>query len=410
MVPAALPQDHGRTANGLGQRRPQQRWPALDGLRGIAVLLVVFYHFHAPGPGLLHLRGGWAGVDVFFVLSGFLITGLLLREHDRTGRVSLGAFYRRRFWRLVPALLLLVLGWEVASTFLSWPGQTVVYTAGARARDLLMLSSMGLNWWWVAGAPVPPGFGALWSLAVEDQFYLLWAPVVALLCLVRARAQRTRLILMIAAGGAAISAVECFALYPTHHDQVRIYFATDTRAQGLLIGAVAAVLWEQHKVLPEHMSRVLAVAGAFAIALVGVFIDDASPWRVEGSFTLLALATLFVVRHVVNYEQSRFAHALSWRPLRWTGRRSYAIYLWHAPIATYMYSLPGSTSSSRFGWPAYFGGIALALVMAEVSWRLVERRCFDHAHAHAPRAGGTAQRQFPAPGGTVGGGLPRAPA
>lgn len=364
--------DDPASGNGPGHAR-RKRWPALDGLRGIAILLVLLYHFHWPGPALGHLVGGWGGVDIFFVLSGFLITDLLVRERERTGRLSFRSFYKRRWKRLGPALLVMVFAFEIIVTFLPWPGGTTSYPPLMRLRDLGTLFSLGINWWGIFGVPTPPFMGAMWSLAVEEQFYLIWPLVIVWAYRGRTTAAARRLMWIVAAGAAAVSAVECLALYPTHTNQVRIYFATDTRAQGLLIGALVALAWHTGRRLDVRSSRACAIAGLLIIAVVALRVADSNPFRVNGAFTVLAAATAAVVLHVLWEPTSAIARGLQWSPLRWVGRRSYALYLWHAPIATFLYAVPGSAASTRFGWPGYVGGIALSFVLAELSWRLVEQ-------------------------------------
>jgi peptidoglycan/LPS O-acetylase OafA/YrhL len=164
-------------------------------------------------------------------------------------------------------------------------------------------------------------------------------------------------------------------LYPSHLNQVRIYFGTDTRAQGLLVGAAAALLWSSGFRLSQVVSLGLAGLGALAICLVATQVRDANPFRVNGAFPLLAVSTALVLLNVVWEPGSLFARVLSWSPLRWAGRRSYAIYLWHAPIATFLYGTPtGLSGATRFGWAGFVGGIALSLVLAELSWRWLESR------------------------------------
>ena len=361
-----------------------ERSTALDGLRGIAVMCVVFYHFHMPGDGLHHLVGGWAGVDIFFALSGFLITSLLLAEYERRGRIDLRAFYERRFWRLVPALLLLIVTYEIVTVFVWWPGQAQAYAPLERLQNVGMVFSGLLNWLGIAGQPTPPGFGGLWSLAVEDQFYLIWPALLLLLLRFRGPGRRiaylrTLRITLVLAGA---SALECFVLFPSNPDQVRIYFATDTRAQGLLLGAAAAIGMRLVRPPRRQLSGTFAILGACTIAVIVARVTDSNPFRVEGSFTILACASVAVIMHCVWYKASWIARLLSHSTMQWLGRRSYAIYLWHVSIATFLYNTsPTTLSNTRGGWPGYFAGIGAALALSELSWQLVERRALARSHS-----------------------------
>ena len=357
------------------------------------MLLVVSYHFRIPGPGLRRLQGGWSGVDLFFALSGFLITGLLLEERESRGLVDLAGFYRRRWRRLGPALLAMVAVGEVVATFIRWPGQHS-YGVGARLTDLASLASLGINWRIASGATVGPLFGAMWSLAVEEQFYLVW-PLVIVAAYQRRGHARARTVLAVGAAVAVtLSALECVALYPGHPDQVRIYFATDTRAQGLLIGALAALVWRSGRRLSREASAALAAAGVAAIVYIAIGVDDTSPFRMDGAFTVLAASAASVMLHTMWEPGSLLARALAWRPLRYFGSRSYALYLWHAPVAAFLYGT-GPTGSPRFGWGGYTGGLLLSLLLAEASWQLVEKRTNGAGRPARPAGGRRAVAPVP---------------
>src|SRR5918992_2342578 len=213
--------------------------PGLDGLRALAVIAVLLYHAE-----LSWLPGGFLGVEVFFVISGYLITALLLTEWWQHGRVDLKRFWIRRARRLLPALYLL-LAVTLAYAVLFLPGEV----AGLRG-DVIAALGYVTNWYLVLGNESyfeaigrPSLLKHLWSLAVEEQFYLLWPPVLALGLGVGATRWRERRVLLVALAGAAASALLMALLYRPEVDPSRIYFGTDTRATGLLIGAALAFAW-----------------------------------------------------------------------------------------------------------------------------------------------------------------------
>ncbi len=229
------------------------RYRGLDGLRAIAVTTVILFHLTPGG-----LPGGYLGVDVFFVISGFLITSLLLREHGDTGRLHLPGFWCRRARRLLPALALVVLASCAAAVAI---GGDVLVGIG---RQVLGAATFSYNWLAIANNAsyfddtVPELFRNLWSLAVEEQFYLVWPLVVAALLLLRRRTWMLLPVLLLAAGSVAT-----MTLLPAT-DPTRLYYGTDTHSFGLAIGAALAIAAQ----LPWHrlLQRVLPVAGAVAIA------------------------------------------------------------------------------------------------------------------------------------------------
>jgi peptidoglycan/LPS O-acetylase OafA/YrhL len=307
----------GVTAERLGYR------PELDGLRGVAVLAVVVAH---AWPALL--PGGWVGVDLFFVLSGYLITRLMIEERDRTGRVDLRAFYRRRVLRLAPALVLLLAVLLAVGT--ATPGQAAtVYLT---------------NWVLAFGGDA----GALdhtWSLAVEEQFYLLW-PVGFLLLRHRPK---------VIVGIVAAVVVWRFALAAGGASDYRTYAGFDTRADALLIGCLLAFLPISHRL------RWAAVA---LLVVVGVAVPHDNPVMAFGGYTAVAVAAAVVIAAATG----PWAWALSWRPLVRVGRVSYGLYLFHSPImgwliARHIYDGP----------TLLIVGGGTALVAALASYALIER-------------------------------------
>jgi len=304
------------------------RAPGLDGVRALAVLSVLGFHESLPW-----LRGGFLGVDVFFVLSGFLITDILAAKFGRDGNVGLRTFWQRRARRLLPALGLMLLAVTAAVTVLE-----------ASQRNTLPPALLGAvtytSNWWQAFAHVsyfslygpPPVFQHLWSLAVEEQFYLIWPLVVTVvLLLLRNRALRV----LFAWAAAAASAFAMFAIYVPGKDPSLVYYGTDTHASALLIGAALALTWP--------LKKVAATAGKLRLSFdvlgaIGLLVLGWAAWHFSGSdpfvypygLVIAALAAGGLV--LAAAAPGRIAALLSWAPLRWLGVRSYGIYLWHWPV------------------------------------------------------------------------------
>jgi peptidoglycan/LPS O-acetylase OafA/YrhL len=339
--------------------------PALDGIRAIAVIAVLLYH-----ADLLWAPGGFLGVEVFFVLSGFLITALLWSELIATGGLGFRGFWFRRARRLLPALfgLLVVV---LAAFLIGWPHEIATIRG-----DVAAAFSYSSNWYLIGvkrsyfqtfGRPSP--FGHLWSLAIEEQFYLVWP---LLLTLLFARIRRPKRVAAYIGGAALLSASAMWIFYSSA-DPSRVYYGTDTRAAGLLIGAALAVVWRPW--IPGYKSRIgprtleLAAVGAGAI-LVWAFVrwDEFSSFTYRPGIQIVALASAVLVAASVHPE-TRLHAILGWKPLRWIGRRSYGIYLWHWPV--YVVTRPGID----IGWsngPVLVLRLAITLLLAELSFRYVE--------------------------------------
>ncbi|MEZ5183097.1 MAG: acyltransferase family protein [Acidimicrobiales bacterium] len=302
--------------------------PALDGLRGAAVAAVLAYH-------LDHLAGGYLGVDLFFVLSGFLITSLLLAERAGQGRVVLADFWARRARRLLPALLLFLLG---VAAFAQWIARPVDLDAirGDALATLLYVANwhdiaQGQSYWDISLAPSP--LQHTWSLAIEEQFYVLWPLAFAWLAAVatRRRAAAERVVLVVAGVGAALSAALLVGLHAAGASDSRLYQGTDTRAAALLLGAALAAWHRSRPVGGEReVARARAVGGVAALALGALWIglDGTSPWLYRGGLAVASVLATVVIAAVVR-GGGPLARALSVAPLRFLGTISYGLYLWH---------------------------------------------------------------------------------
>jgi peptidoglycan/LPS O-acetylase OafA/YrhL len=305
--------------------------PALDGIRGIAVLLVLLFHLRVPG-----FHAGFIGVDLFFVLSGFLITSLLLEEIRRTGRISVPAFWARRARRLLPALVLVLLVVGIVTWF------TATYTERAAIRgDLLATTGYVANWHLISTSTYFADVGVdsplehTWSLGIEEQFYLVWPLLVFAVAALAIRPRRG--IAVLALLGATASAV-ALALLWSSGDPERAYMGTDARIFEPLLGAAGAafVASPGGRARLERSGSWVVAAGAAAILVSLVAIPPGDRMYALGGAVLVSMGALAIVAPMWIGAGGAASAPLSWRPLAWIGVVSYGAYLWHWPIVLWL--------------------------------------------------------------------------
>ena len=340
-----------------------EKWrPGLDGLRAIAVLGVMAYH--EPN---VELAGGFLGVDLFFVLSGFLITGLLLDERRRSGTVSLRAFWNRRARRLLPALAGLLFAVVVVTMIIGDVSQQRNLPGGVLS-SIFYVSNWNLitqhqSYFDQFGSLSP--LRHLWSLAIEEQFYLLW-PLIVLACLTRSR----RLLIVVTAV-ATICSIGLMAFLLGDGDPSRSYYGTDTRAFSLLIGALGAIFaW--HLRPSGRRTFLLSVIGLTGLAAAFAFIHDDDRWMYRGGFVLFAVLALGVI--ILASGDTFVSKAMAHPVLRKIGFLSYALYLWHWPVRVYLTDarlhLPDSTAGD---WAGVAVRLAVTFGLSWLSMELIER-------------------------------------
>lgn len=341
----------------------------LDGIRAIAVIMVLAYHLK-----LALFKSGFLGVTVFFVLSGYLITGILISEVEEEGTIDLKNFWLRRIRRLVPA----VMSMAVVIIFVSAVVNRVIFTKGCK--DFLA-SVLGFNNWWqifnkvsyFEAAGVPSPFTHCWSLAIETQFYLIY-PLILLgiykLAKSRGegRAKRGLLFAGVTLLLALISVILMIVLFNPQQDASRVYYGTDTRAFSLLFGALLAILWD-YRMVPRRLSAsVNMVLGSvsFAVLLVMTIAINGSSnfWYRGGQFFGTILTVLMV--YAVSGRKTWLSRFLSNPVLKWIGDRSYSIYLWHYPIILLI------SKGIKASWWITLIEIVLSVVLAELSYRFIE--------------------------------------
>ena len=334
------------------------RVPALDGIRAVAIAGVLLFHNYSF-EGFRHWGGGFLGVDVFFVLSGYLITTLLLRERNRSGRIDLRRFWTRRARRLLPAVCVLVLIEAIVARFVLDP-----VSAAPLRGDAIGSLFYFENWRLAMGSATTASH--TWSLAVEEQWYLVWPLLLGgLLFLARGR---VRIISCFVALLAVASAIECAILF--RGDGTRAYFGTDTRAQGLLIGALLALV-VLHR--PRGHSRLVQFSGwcgAAFLVWIAMSLKGPADWVYRGGFFAVAVAAALVIAAVTHSEDALLARILSLRPLVAVGIISYGLYLYHLPV--FLWLTPSSTNLD--GLQLLGLRVGVSAVIAVASYHLVEKR------------------------------------
>ena len=334
----------------------------LDSLRGLAILGVILYHINFNW-----MPGGFLGVTVFFVLSGYLITDILAMEWKRNKRIDLKKFWLSRARRLLPGMLVMLV------ITLAWI--TIFHSSlleKMRGDSLAALFYVS-NWWYIYDNfnQISP-LNHFWSLAVEEQFYVIWPFIISLgLYYIK---KQSRMILLICLGTFA-SALAMAILYEPGVDPSRIYYGTDTRAFSLLIGAVLALVWPSNRLANKIIPKarfILDVVGGIALIIILVMFwktNQYDPFLYKGGMVLLSIATALLVANLAH-PASRIAQFLRFRPLRWVGIRSYGIYLWHYPILTL--TTP-KVNAGDFSIIRAILQFLLIILIAQISWKFIEK-------------------------------------
>jgi peptidoglycan/LPS O-acetylase OafA/YrhL len=356
----------GRLFGGRGKTtKTRTRAPGLDGVRALAVLAVMGFH-----EGASELSGGFLGVDIFFVLSGFLITDLLIAQYDRDGRLDLRDFWARRARRLLPPLAVMLVMVTAAATIIE-PGQ------GASLRlALLAAATYTSNWYqmlhhvsYFGALGPPPPLDHLWSLAIEEQFYLAW-PLALWLFIMRLNGRRTCAWVTLIA--ASLSALAMALQYRSGGNPSAVYYGTDTHASALLIGAALALAYPLTTLAATSAAQTrrldaVGTAGLAALAWAVGHFSGTDPAVYPVGLILAALGAAALVAAAAS--NGVIASITSLPPLRWVGIRSYGIYLWHWPVIALTAALAGPGPTSPWLWLIETG---ITIALAAASWRFIE--------------------------------------
>ncbi len=339
--------------------------PALDGLRGLAVAGVVAFH-------LGHLQGGFLGVDLFFTLSGYLITRLLLLEIANTGRVSMRAFWTRRAWRLLPVLYVLLAALAVYAATAARPDE-LEGIRGPGISALLFVS----NWWFIADGngywdlfTAPSPLEHVWSLSIEQQFYVVW-PLLAVAILRSGRGRSRLLATTVALAAASTTVLAVLA----REDVSRAYFGSGARMSSILVGAALAIVVDRGdawlpRVAQSRAAPWIGLGAATLIAWTWVTIDGATDrWFYTGGFLLHAIAVAAIVGLLLHHRSSLPARLLAFGPIRLLGVISYGVYLWHWPTIV----LLDEARTGLDGVALLLARLATTLALSVASYRLIEK-------------------------------------
>ncbi|HBJ9582422.1 TPA: acetyltransferase [Staphylococcus pseudintermedius] len=341
--------------------------PGLDGVRAVAVIAIIIYHLNPQW-----LSGGFLGVDTFFVISGYLITSLLLTEYHNTGKIELMSFWLRRVKRLIPAVLFLVMGVIVLSLIFM---PTEIQKVRADSNAAIFYVS---NWWYIMQNvdyfeqfAVQP-LKHLWSLAIEEQFYLVFPIVLlSLLSFIR-RLKSIRIIFLILL---VISMIAMMVLYVPNENVARVYFGTDTRIQTLLMGVLLALVWPPFQLkakVNRQMRTMIDTAGVVGLAILFIcfkFVSETNSILYYGGFFLISTVTLLVIASSVH-PSGYFAKFLGNKVFTFIGSRSYSLYLWHYPIIVLIHH---QFVQGQIPPLVYVVEILLMVLMAEFSYKFIEQ-------------------------------------
>ncbi|UDI78725.1 acetyltransferase [Staphylococcus taiwanensis] len=352
--------------NGKPRKTKMRYMPGLDGLRAIAVLGIIIYHLNRKW-----LTGGFIGVDTFFVISGYLITSLLIKEYEEKGIINLRQFWTRRIKRLLPAVIALLIVVGIAT--LIFEPQEIVRVK----HDIIAALFYVSNWWYIAKdvnyfeqfSFMP--LKHLWSLAIEEQFYLFFPFVLVMLLLTIKKYRNVTLILWI------ISLISLLAMVVISQPNVgysRVYFGTDTRLQTLLLGAILAFIWPPFKlkanppVLLQRAIDGVGIIGLIILIILFFTVTDSSGWIYNGGFYLISGMTLFVIASVVH-PSSILSKILGHRVFVYIGKRSYSLYLWHFAVISFVHA---HYIDGQIPVYVYILDLILTVLFAELSYRYIE--------------------------------------
>ncbi|MDR5599512.1 acyltransferase family protein [Paenibacillus larvae] len=339
----------------------------LDGLRALAVLAVIIYHLNPDW-----LPGGFFGVGMFFVLSGYLVTDLLMARRIQTGSFCLKDFWVSRIRRLVPAVLVML------TTVVAWITLTDPSRLVSLRGDVVSTMLYAKNWWLIFhqvsyfesfGPPSP--FLHLWSLAVEGQFYLVWPLLLAVM--IRLKFRRIYL-LGVLTTGIVLSALLMGLYYEPGTDPSRVYYGTDTRVFALLIGALLAILWPSRRLsdkISASARRILDITGTVSLGLLLYLlwsVGEYDPFVYRGGLLILSAVTAVLIA-VLAHPAPRLGKWLSWKPLTWIGVRSYGIYLWHYPVIILTNPV---VNTNGFNAGRAVLQVTASILLAALSWRYIE--------------------------------------